>query len=272
MIKKHKFAVLMSIRNEAVWMNNSLKMLYEFVDYEGGVIGLIAITRGLTSWRNGYKNLDNTEEIIASWIGKFERRGVKIVFTTVDKPDSDEFQRNICLNIIKDKGYEMMLILDPDEFYHLNDLKKMFNQANMLGSQECGQVYVYAKSFWKGMTYCCGVERFGPVIARVDDKTKFSYIRNLDQDNGHTFDFFVYHMTAVKTNEQMEEKIKGWSHSHEVVKDWWNKKWLAWNVDRMITNLHPVSPELWPRTVKIDRRELPVVLHDHPYFQRDTVS
>ena len=263
----YKFGALISIRNEEPWIEYCLKMIWNHVD-------AISITRGLTSWTNNFTKLDGTMEIVERFFENREKSAYNknIGLSTVANPQSDEAQRNYCLQHLKEAGCDFVWIVDPDEFYHENDIIALKKFCEENGPEKVGQIFVRALSFWHGMGHCCGIERFGPVIVALRPETKFHYIRNIDQDPGYTLPVNLYHMTAVKTQEAMKEKILGWSHSHEVVKDWWDKKWMGWLKDRKIRDLHPVSPGLWPYTTEIDKNELPKILHKHPWFKLDCVK
>jgi len=257
-----KIGALMVCRNESDWCDYAIEGVAPYVD-------TIAIVRGLTSWNNGFTSLDDTREKIFS--NKYHQSG-KIVYKEVDNPGSDEAHRNICLEILKERGCDLVWVVDFDEFYDDHNVEKMFDLVRKIGVANCGQVYGYAYAYWRGLGYRSTTpERFGPILFNLRENTKFNYIRNVDQDPGHTFEVVLHHMTAVKTEKQMYEKINGWSHANEVIKGWYENKWLRWPSNRLMTNLHPVSPGLWPSIEKIDKRTLPKILHSHPWFSTDIV-
>ena len=260
--RKYKYGCLIVCRNEKDWIQYTLNMVQRHVD-------VVAIVRGLTSWREGLTNLDNTDLLISKYVA--DNDATNIVYEEWGKPTSDEAHRNRCLDILKKKECDFVWIVDCDEFYHERDIEQLIAFCEKNGPEVVGNVYIYALAYWKGFSHLCGSERFGPVIASIRKDTHFSYIRNIDQDQQFTLNLFLHHMTAVKTDEMMAEKIKSWSHSHEVVKDWFLKKWKAWDTNRSITNLHPVSPVLWPGVMEIDKYGLPEILHSHPWFRRDVV-
>jgi hypothetical protein len=261
----YKYGALVSIRNEQRWIKKCLTQI------SCTPVEVISITRGLTSWRNGYTELDNTTREIRDWQVVHRAHPPEILYQEVQAPESDEAQRNICLQALKDVGCDFVFIIDPDEFYHQQDLDTLFAFCDQHGPEKVGQVHIYAHSYWRGMRYRCGTERFGPVMMRCDADSKFHYIRDVCQDTQHTLDMFLHHMSAVHTDKEMEEKIKGWSHSHEVQDGWLERVWHGWKKDRRVTNLHPVSPGLWPCVKKVDRIEIPAILHDHPLMKRDTL-
>lgn len=260
---KYKFGALVSVRNEEPWMHRCLDMIKDHVD-------VISVTRGLTSWTNDFKTLDKTDEIVKSHSLYREKR---IIYQEVEQPESDEFQRNVCLQPLKDAGCDFVFIIDPDEFWRIEDLYHLFEWVADAGPDKVGQLYCYAHAYWKGFGYRCGTEHFGPIMVACRKETSFDYIRAVNQDPGHTIELCLHHMTAVKTDAGMREKILGWSHSHEVVENWLERKWDAWNDNRGLRDLHPVSPGLWPSTVEVNKtKELPAILFDHPWFLKDVVA
>lgn len=257
-----KIGALMVCRNESIWCDYTIEMVSRYVE-------VIAIARGLRSWNGNFDYLDDTDRKIKS--NRHFKSGL-IKYVEIEKPESDESHRNQCLQILRDSGCDIVWVVDFDEFYHDRDIERLFEFVKKNGPASCGQIYVNAFAYWRGLGYrSIAQERFGPVLFNLRNSTKFNYIRNIDQDPGYTLDISLHHMTAVKTDQEMYEKINGWSHSKEVVGDWYKKKWLGWLKDRNITNLHPVSPGLWPKIIKIDKSELPSILHTHPWFDRDIV-
>ena len=256
--RNHKFVALMSIRNEAPWIEHSIHMVAPFVD--GIVIG-----RGLKSWRNDFVTDDGTTELLKPYI-----QDGPVVYFEMEAPESDEWQRNQVLNKIREvhPDCDYVFIVDPDEFYHTKDLDELFLYCDERDPSDLGTVRVYAKQFMKNMITCVGEEHFGPVMISLRDQTHFSYIRNVDQDWQETFDIFLYHMTAVRSNHAMEEKILGWSHSHEVVPRWLEEVWYG----NKQTELHPVSPSLWPQRSTIGWEELPTILRIHPYYGKEEIE
>lgn len=262
--KVHKFTALISIRNEATWITHCLKMIEPVVDE-------VVIGRGLKSWNNDYVTDDGTSEIIAQYLSGMREYSKPIHYFEMDEPKSDEWQRNQVLNKIREKvpDTDYVFVVDPDEFYHSFDLKKLFKFCDEYEPNELGAVHLYARQFFKNMRTLVGVEWFGPVMFGLRRDTHFSYIRNVDQDEQVTLDdVYLYHMTAVRTDQEMEEKIKGWSHSHEVVSNWLEEVWHG-DKDH---DIHPTSPGLWPSKTHISYENLPTVLHDHPYFGKDNIN
>lgn len=253
------YTALLSIRNEAPWIEYAIKMISPFVDS-------ICIGRGMKSWRNDFVTDDGTSEIIRD-IAKYNE--TPIDFFEIQSPESDEKQRNIVLDRIKQNhNPNYVFVLDPDEFYHERDLKKIFDFAESEHPDHLGSVHVYAMQFFKNMKTVVGIEWFGPVLFSNRKETKFSYIRNVDQDQMKTLDIYLCHMTAVKSDKAMVEKIKGWSHSHEVVPNWLDDVWFG----EKPFDLHPVSPGLWPSKQKMSRLLLPEIIRNHPWVDLEKID
>jgi hypothetical protein len=56
------------------------------------------------------------------------------------------------------------------------------------------------------------------------------------------------HLSYVFSDLDMFTKIGTWGHSHQVNKNWYKWKWLAWHPGKR--NLNPISSVEWPRAVR----------------------
>jgi len=74
----------------------------------------------------------------------------------------------------------------------------------------------------------------------------------LSRDHG-----IMHHLSYAGSDARIFKKTTTWSHKDEVAQNWWNSKWLAWDSDPCLRDLHPTHPEAYRQ---IERREVPDVL------------
>ena len=56
-----------------------------------------------------------------------------------------------------------------------------------------------------------------------------------------------HHMSFVRRDDLMLRKIQMFSHADEIIKGWYEEKWLKW--EESMTDLHPLNPSTFKRTV-----------------------
>ncbi len=52
----------------------------------------------------------------------------------------------------------------------------------------------------------------------------------------------IHHLSYVGPDSRILRKISTWSHSHELVTDWYDRTWLGWQTNKMMGELHPTHP------------------------------
>jgi hypothetical protein len=180
--------------------------------------------------------------------------------------ENEQDQRNHCLKIAKEKGYDILFIQDPDEFYKYEDLLKLKEIfKNNLGFST---FYLPWMCFWKEQKYVLLNEFSNPITGfplvaiNLKKNVFFSDKRNIK--NLSLFkrkklinNVVCYHNSFVLENSECEDKINSWGHTNEVDSEWFKNKFLNWNIKTQ--NLHPVNPKAWKKAIEFNG-ELPEIL------------
>lgn len=181
--------------------------------------------------------------------------------------DTEEQQRNACVDAAVNDGMDYLFIHDADEFY--------FYTAFLLIKEYIGKNpdYDYYKigwyCFWKSFQYVL-LDNFGAMITGYPEfcinlkrGTRFTSKRRPNKINHHIIPPYVgvcYHGSYVLTDEELLQKINTWGHTNDFNKDhWFKEKWLKWT--EQSTDLHLVSPSAWSKAIKFDD-QLPEVIAD----------
>ena len=177
--------------------------------------------------------------------------------------DTEEIQRNICLDKAVSDGMDFLYIIDSDEFYSFSDFEKMNKYIN-----ENSSYNIYRTSwinFWKELDIIT-IKENGEVIAGFPDVCvnlkkglRFVNKRTVCKDNiGVIPDVCCFHMSYVLTDDEVKQKIETWGHTKDFdTNKWYQEKWLNWNEDSI--GLHPIQPNAWYKAIKFTG-ELPEVL------------
>lgn len=172
--------------------------------------------------------------------------------------DYEEEMRNRCLDEAKKQGFDYMFIIDPDEFYQAESFSE--NQRYIEEHPDFDFYYTYWINFWKNRDYILidangGYEQVSPtVVVNLKTSTKFLSRRSTNGTRSAQLPKNMYHLAYVRTNEEMHRKCNTQSHSNDFLKDFYNIKWLKWNV--ATKNLHPTNATAW-RYARKHNLELP---------------
>jgi tetratricopeptide (TPR) repeat protein len=68
------------------------------------------------------------------------------------------------------------------------------------------------------------------------------------------------HLSYVRTDEEVKEKLRLFSHATEILPEWYENVWKAWDLNPALENLHPTHPAAYRRAVFDPDPELNAVL------------
>ena len=158
--------------------------------------------------------------------------------------ESETEQRNWGLAYLYD--YDYVLIVDPDELYTQEAQTKLLNRINnpidyvnrtgkRIPTFTCQEIITY----WKTPDYIFSPnDSHLPIIALDPKQVRFSdkrgcrmkasgdgYVNICEPIDG----VVIHHMSWVKTNEKVLEKINAYAHANDFNTDYWfNEVWLKW--------------------------------------------
>ncbi len=156
---------------------------------------------------------------------------------------NQEQQSNYGVNLLND--YEWIIICDADERYMPQDLEKILELLKTANGEILrSNMNVY----WKTIDYeIIPVQTDFPTIA-VRSGISFAHARETYAPVVSWTIYPMYHLSYVRTDEEMLKKIKTFHHSDEFdVMSWYNNVWLPWEPSH--TNLHPVVPEQFKQAI-----------------------
>jgi hypothetical protein len=210
--------------------------------------------------RNQYKNSFNLEIL-----RKSEYADKIVIIEGVW--DTEEQQRNACVDAAIKDGIDYLFIHDADEFYFHKDFQKLIYFIATNQNYDYYKIAWYC--FWKNFNYVLldsvgyKITGYPEFCINLKKEVRFSSKRRpnktnfivIPPDNG-----ICYHGSYVLTDEELFQKINTWGHTNDFNKDhWYKEKWLKWT--EQSTDLHLVSPSAWSKAMKFDG-QLPEVIAD----------
>lgn len=170
----------------------------------------------------------------------------------------EEDARNACFDEAKSEGHDWLIIQDADEFYPEAEWQKI--KKEFLKYKDYDHLATTWYNFWKSSEFAL-VERDGSIkgknagfAVRCRKDLKFIRQRLTNATRTRVIDTPCFHYGWVQTNQEVQEKIKTWSHAHQFDGMlWYRTKWLGWS--ERTKNLHPIRPRDWTRAVRFPREQ-----------------
>lgn len=167
--------------------------------------------------------------------------------------------RNAGMEILADCDH--VFILDSDEVVLTSDLVKLRD----LAARGHRAVACYFHTYWKTPRYLIDPGDRIPATVIVRRDVRFQHMRVID-GQPHIFGGrVVHHLSYVRTEEEVREKLRLYGHAHQVgnVDHWIERVWRRWNSDKGLQHLHPVHPWSFVRAIPTESAELEAVLREH---------
>lgn len=114
-------------------------------------------------------------------------------------------------------------------------------------------------TYWKSPDYRIDPPETGVIRMVLRRDVRTHGLRGVD---GSVFvsDVVCHHLSYVRTDEELREKVRLFSHAHEIRPGWYEDVWRAWDRNTRLENLHPTDPPAYRRAVHEPNRELTALL------------
>ena len=208
-----KIAVLTIAYNESQWIGACIKQFKEFGFHHLVLVSALPWNGEPVEDDGTANNARNSgaETIVQYWVSEAE-------------------QRNWGLARLYD--YDYVLIVDADELYTNADISRI---KNTLYNEACYRVSKMV-TYWKTPKYVFDPpDKHKPIIAVNPKVIKFSEHRMVRHVNEKPMwqlqpfiDVTLHHMSWVKSDKKVEEKIQSFSHADQIRSEWYEKVWKEW--------------------------------------------
>lgn len=158
--------------------------------------------------------------------------------------------RNAGMEALADCDYVFMV--DSDEILLEKDLLRLRDLAAE-GRHEVLAVRLF--TYWKTPEYRIDPPEEGTIKMVLRKGIRLEGVREV-RAPVHTTDVRCRHLSYVRSDEELLEKIRLSGHAHELRPGWYEKVWKEWDRNRDLENLHPVHPAAYRRAIRAEDREL----------------
>ncbi|HEY3839930.1 MAG TPA: hypothetical protein VGL72_25340 [Bryobacteraceae bacterium] len=227
--------------NEAEWIETCIGQLRGYVNRH-----LVLVSS--QPWYGASERDDGTADLAAA-------AGAEV---HVQHWKSETEQRNWGLEKLRDFDY--VLILDADEFFVRSEMRRLLGLLSAYREPcfRCREM----RTYWKSSEWVCDpIDSFSPPVIVVDPKAvRFRHFREVSSLASNTspvaepiLPVTLHHMSWVKSDTKIREKIQTFSHAEWVHTDWFEKVWLNWSPgmeeiapygDRTMRAVHSPCPPL----------------------------
>jgi hypothetical protein len=183
---------------------------------------------------------------------------------------AEEGMRNDGLRAAAGEGYDTLLIVDADEFFHDGALGEATKLIAADAETDCWSMHMRVPFRFADYVIDRDDELL-PLAIRIRDGVCFERRRIPNVPRlALPASITCFNLGFVLSDERMFEKTRTWSHSNQLPSRWFEEKWLGWTPET--TDLHTRVPPLWPRTRRIDPAALPASLVGHPLLRRTSCA
>lgn len=257
-----KIATHVLVFGQEKWLLRNLENAYPHVDK-------IYVSAGYQPWgynpqaKDKYKNTFHLNLLLGPEYDKYRDKlaGISANWNT------EEEQRNACVDAAIRDGMDYLIIHDADEFYYHYQLEMAIKEIEKNPDYDYYTIPWYC--FWKSFGYIL-LDAQGNKIAGYPEfainlkrGVRFERKRRPNKQLVYQIPSSVaicYHGSYVLTDAEVLQKIETWGHANDFDRDNWYKNiWLAWKPQ--MKNLHLVSPSAWSKADHFDGG-LPEVLKD----------
>jgi len=167
---------------------------------------------------------------------------------------SESRTRNAGMEHLWDCDYVFMV--DSDEILLDQDLQSL---KSLCDQGEHSVIAVRLHTYWKTPEFRIEPPEEGSIKMVLRKGIRMVGVREVN-DPVYTSEVWCHHLSYVRTDDEVREKMRLSGHSHEFLPNWYERVWKAWDQDPALENLHPVHPAAYRRAVRSPDAELTSVL------------
>ncbi len=185
---------------------------------------------------------------------------------------SEHDTRNYGMEKLAQLGMGYVFTVDADEIFSVEALTvlKRAVELNTFRSLACR-----FKTYWKSIDYQIDPPEVLVATVLVHRDQRFERLRMFEGEQTAINQFAMHHLSYVRTDEEMRQKIATYGHADEVMEGWFESVWKKWDEDRAMENLHPTHPIAMRSAMRShpgDRARLQTMLREHGVLDMPVVE
>ncbi len=169
-------------------------------------------------------------------------------------------QRDYAVEMCRNAGAEMILVVDCDEVWPAEVLSKALEYA--WTENKARQWLINFTHLWRSFNYVCRDQ--GWPVRIIDLRHPMGTIAYIPKEFGD-----IYHFGYAVTNDIMRYKWQIHGHKYELRPGWFEMKWGIWPPP---PDCHPTNEKGFWNPEPFDKEKLPEILHSHPFWNLEKVE
>ena len=256
---------------EGPFLENILKWLVN-------IVGHIVVLEDQTSMFGDQGTSDETKNVVNKVHEEmpWTRSVIQFHQKSFDgKGPAQESQRRTYLGkLAMSIGCDWVWHIDADEFYLEDEAKAMWEWIRPQMDGRNALVTCSMLTYWRSLHYRVDPpEKHRPVIiSRADIAASLAR----QYPKWPTIDVppeicRMRHYSWVRTPKDVNRKIHGWGHAHQMKRGWFEDVFMSWKPGAEMNNLHPTHPAAYGSIVRCEE-DIPEALEGHPWTGLDIVE
>ncbi len=242
--RRKTFAAVYCMHDLDKWLVHSFNSIYDNTNW-------IFFLVNRRPWNGVPQDLSKTIETLSNLSDPQKKIAV-----IIDSWKDEATQRNFGLSLVESYELDYCFVVDTDEVYKSEELAEMMRYVEEHPATACWRVQMH--TYWKSDLYRIDPpETYRPVVFIRNNSGQFSLGRNFSVNISSTtisdLPFGIcHHLSYARTNEEVLRKLQTFSHSHEIVPNWYEKVWLGWDKNPEMTDIHPCWPTAYKKAIPVD--------------------
>lgn len=176
----------------------------------------------------------------------------------VQGPWAEGEARNAGIDFVG-RDCDYVFTFDSDEIASVENLERLKHHI----ARGHRAVACYLETYWKTSQWKIDPPDRIPAAVIVRRDVRFRHMRVLDLEPNIVGERLVHHLSYVRTDEEVTEKLRTYAHAHQIFDTWFEQIWKKWDDDNTLMNLHPINRSSFRRAVRVQSPDLQVILKEH---------
>ncbi|MFZ5906223.1 MAG: glycosyltransferase [Nitrospirota bacterium] len=245
-----QFAAVYCVYDDVTWLTDSVESIYFAVD------AIYFLVSDKPWYGEAFGNRKTVEYI------KTLPDAMKKIRLIQGEWTNETDQRNAGLDILREAGFTYCFVIDADEIYDPEELRKM--KELVLSKPDADCWHVSLDTYWKSYRYRIEPrEPLKPPVFVKACEVRFTENRTARGKNHRVIPpetGICHHLSYAHGDDGVLRKISSFSHAREIIPGWFENVWRQWDKDHEMMNLHPTHPHAYQKAVVQPYSVLPPVL------------
>ena len=246
-----RVAAIYSLYSDTAWLRESLEGVYDVVD----AVYCFVSER---PFHGDAGDNQATYDLLRAFPDPERKLYIASDSTTVEIE-----KRTAMLRRVEQDGYDYALVVDGDELYDPEALRRMLAYAERYPGVQAWRCAMW--TYWKD-----SLHRIDPpeplrpiVLVKLNEGLVYHYVRDVNATVQNLIPpaiCMLHHLSYAGDDARIRQKITSWSHADELVDGWWKRVWKGWDANSSMEDVHPTHPAFYKRVITQSFGLLPLVL------------